>query len=146
MSYAYARIRLQDTTYQPTVPWQLITCPNIDQLNQIYRTYSKHKQFDSVMPIFDSEYTDPKNDIIGYTDRDQLVAFSIIRRYDTKNAECVQFAWTYHKPALRLGIESLKTECAIYRDRGFEYLYLDQAHEYKKQFQGYQTLGPLQDL
>jgi len=94
------------------------------------------------MPIFDSEYTDPKNDVIGYTDSGQLVAFSIIRRYDQKNAECVQFAWNYEKPRLRLGIESLKTECAIYRDRGFEFLYLDQAHLYKQQFQGFETLGP----
>lgn len=144
MSYAYARIRLADTDYVPTVAWHLITDPDIDQLNQIYRTYCKYKKFSSVMPIFDSEYTDPRNDIVGYTDQGQLVAFSIIRRYDNKNAECVQFAWTYHDPRMRLGIESLKTECAIYRDRGFEYLYLDQAHEYKKQFQGYQTLGSLE--
>jgi hypothetical protein len=142
MSYAYARIRLANTDYVPTVPWQLITNPDLTILNQIYRTYCKHRKFDSFMPIFDSEYTDPKNDVIGYTDSGQLVAFSIIRRYDQQNAECVQFAWNYQKPQLRLGIESLKTECAIYRDRGFEFLYLDQAHLYKQQFQGFETLGP----
>ena len=144
MSYAYARIRLASTNYVPTAAWHLITDPNIDQLNHIYRTYCQYRKFSSVMPIFDSEYTDSRNDIIGYTDQDQLVAFSIIRRYDDKNAECVQFAWTYHNPRMRLGIESLKTECAIYRDRGFEYLYLDQAHSYKQQFQGFETLGPLE--
>jgi hypothetical protein len=143
MSYDYARIRLADTDYVPTVPWHMITDPDISQLNLIYRTYCQYKKFKSVMPIFDSEYTDPNNDIIGYTDDQQLVAFSIISRYDTKNAKCAQFAWTYHNPKLRLGIESLKTECAIYRDRGFEFLYLDQAHLYKQQFQGFETLGPI---
>ena len=142
MSYAYARIRLASTDYVPTVPWYLITDPDPIVLNQIYRSYCKYRKFDSFMPIFDSEYTDPKNDVIGYTDCDQLVAFSIIRRYDQRNAECVQFAWNYQQPRLRLGIESLKTECAIYRDRGFEFLYLDQAHLYKQQFQGFETLGP----
>jgi hypothetical protein len=96
------------------------------------------------MPIFDSEYTDAKNDVIGYWDQDQLVAFSIIRRFDTVNAQCIQFAWTYHRPRMRLGIESLKTECAIYRDLGYQYLYLDQAHAYKQQFEGFELLGPLE--
>lgn len=144
MSYAYARIRLQDTDYQPTVTWQQLNTPDIDQLNCIYRAYCRYKKFNSVMPIFDSEYTDPRNDVIGYWDQDSLVAFSIVRRFDNKNAQCIQFAWTYSNPRMRLGIESLKTECAIYRDRGFEYLYLDQAHEYKQQFQGFELLGPME--
>ena len=95
------------------------------------------------MPIFDSRYLDPNTDVIGYYDRDQLVAFSLIMRYDHHNAMCDQFAWTYHDPQLRLGIESLKTECAIYRDRGFQYLYLDQAHTYKKEIEGFEILGPI---
>lgn len=144
MSYAYARIRLASTDYMPSVDWHKIQDPDPQVLNQIYRSYCAHRKFDSVMPIFDSEYTDPKNDVIGYTDLGQLVAFSIIRRYDQRNAECVQFAWTYHRPQLRLGIKSLKTECAIYRDQGFEFLYLDQAHGYKQQFQGFETLGTLE--
>ena len=65
-----------------------------------------------------------------------------MRRYDLRNVESVQFAWNYKEPKLRLGIESLKTECAIYRDRGFQYLYLDYAHEYKKNIQGFEILGP----
>lgn len=143
MSYDYARIRLADTDYVPTVAWSWLPTPDIDQLNKIYRSYCRHKQFDSVMPIFDSEYLSDQNDVIGYWDQSQLVAFSIIRRFDQKNALCSQFAWTYHDPQLRLGVESLKTECAIYRDLGFEYLYLDQAHDYKKKFQGFELLGPI---
>ncbi len=100
-------------------------------MNSIYRDYCKYKHFASVMPIFDSRYTDPMTDVIGYYDQDRLVAFSLIRRYDDHNALCDQFAWNYNNPKLRLGIETMKTECAIYKARGFQYLYLEQAHLYK---------------
>ena len=144
MTYEYARIDLSKTTYQPTVDWQYIREPNIAELNNIYRTYCIYRHFGSVMPIFDSQYTNPDTDVIGYYDNSRLVAFSLIKRYDTRNALCAQFAWTYSRPRLRLGIESLKTECAIYRERGFRYLYLDQAHLYKQGFEGFELLGPLQ--
>jgi hypothetical protein len=144
MTYEYARIDLARTTYQATVAWQYLRDPDIAELNDIYRTYCIYQHFGSVMPIFDSQYRDPDTDVIGYYDAKQLVAFSLIKRYDTENALCAQFAWTYSKPRLRLGIESLKTECAIYRERGFRYLYLDQAHLYKQGFEGFELLGPLQ--
>jgi hypothetical protein len=142
MTYQYARINLSQTTYQPSVDWQYITNPDLAALNDIYRTYCIYRHFVSVMPIFDSQYLDPDTDVIGYYDAEQLVAFSLIKRYDTRNALCAQFAWTYHKPKMRLGIESLITECAIYRERGFQYLYLDQAHLYKQGLEGFELLGP----
>ena len=143
MTYQYARIDLEKNNDQPTVEWKYITEPNIPVLNDIYRTYCIYKHFASVMPIFDSQYTDPDTDIIGYYDAGELVAFSLIKRYDNKNALCAQFAWNYRKPKLRLGIESLRTECAIYRERGYKYLYLDQAHLYKQGIKGFELLGPL---
>ena len=143
MSYQYARIDLEQNHDQPTVAWQYIAEPNIPVLNDIYRTYCIYKHFASVMPIFDSQYLDPDTDVIGYYDEGELVAFSLIKRYDNKNALCAQFAWNYRKPKLRLGIESLRTECAIYRERGFKYLYLDQAHLYKQGIEGFELLGPL---
>jgi hypothetical protein len=143
VTYQHARIDLSKTTYQPTVDWYYITEPNIPILNDIYRTYCIYKHFASVMPIFDSQYSDPATDLIGYRDQGRLVAWSMIRRYDNHNALCAQFAWNYHNPKSRLGIESLRTECAIYRERGFRYLYLDQAHLYKQSFDGFELLGPL---
>jgi len=143
VTYQFARIDLDKTNYKPTVAWHYITEPNIPVLNDIYRTYCTYKHFASVMPIFDSQYTDPATDLIGYQDQGRLVAWSMIRRYDNHNALCAQFAWNYHNPRLRLGIESLRTECAIYRERGFQYLYLDQAHLYKQGFDGFELLGPL---
>jgi hypothetical protein len=144
MSYQFARIALAKTTYLATVDWKLLTEPNIAVLRDIYRTYCIYKHFASVMPLFDSQFTDPATDVIGYYEQDQLVAFSLMKRYDTKNVLASQFAWTYHNPRTRLGVESLKTECAIYRERGFEYLYLDQAHLYKQGLEGFEILGTLQ--
>ena len=144
MTYQFARINLAQTTYQAVLDWRYITNPDIIQLNDIYRTYCIYKHFASVMPIFDSQYLDPMTDVIGYYERDRLVAFSLMKRYDDHNVLASQFAWTYHNPKTRLGVESLKTECAIYRERGFEYLYLDQAHLYKQGLEGFEILGPIQ--
>ena len=147
MSYQFARIDLSKTNYTPTVCWQYITSREPDvlaKLDDIYRTYCIYKHFASVMPMFHSRYSDPMAEIIGYYDQDQLVAFSLIRKFDQHNALCDQFAWTYHRPRLRLGIETMKTECAIYKARGFQYLYLEQAHLYKSDMDGFEILGPLE--
>lgn len=144
MSYEFARIDLSKTNYSETVPWQYLINPNIDQLNSIYRDYCRYRRFQSVMPIFDCRYTDTMTDVIGYYDSDQLVAFSLIKRYDQFNALCDQFAWNYHRPQLRLGIETMKTECAIYKQRGFHYLYLEQAHSYKSEINGFEILGSME--
>jgi hypothetical protein len=144
MTYQFARIDLSKTNYKINVEWMYMPKPDIPALNEIYRTYCTHKHFASVMPMFDSRYTDPMIDVIGYYDQAKLVAFSLIRRYDQHNALCDQFAWTYHNPKMRLGIETMKTECAIYRARGFKYLYLEQAHLYKSEIDGFEILGPLE--
>lgn len=147
MTYQFARINLEKTNYIPTVEWRYIN--NRDQemltkLDDIYRTYCIYKHFASVMPMFHSRYCDPMTDLVGYYDAEKLVAWSLIRRFDQHNAQCDQFAWTYHKPKLRLGIETMKTECAIYKARGFKYLYLEQAHLYKSEIDGFEILGPME--
>ena len=146
MSYQFARVDLRLTHYQPTVSWRYLRDlddTTVDQLLDIYRTYCIYKHFASVMPMFASRFQDPMADVIGYYDQDRLVAWSLIRRYDAHNALCDQFAWTYHNPRARLGIETLKTECAIYRERGFHYLYLEQAHLYKSEIEGFEILGSM---
>ena len=144
MTYQFARIVLDQTTYEPTVAWEYLHEPNTAQLQDIYRTYCIYKHFASVMPLFDSQFTDPATDVIGYQEQGELVAFSLMRRLDTENVLASQFAWTYRNPRTRLGVESLKTECAIYRDRGYKFLYLDQAHLYKQGLEGFEILGPQQ--
>ena len=63
MTYQYARIDLSKTDYTETCDWYYITDPDIDQLNEIYKRYCIYKRFTSVMPIFDSEYTDPSTNL-----------------------------------------------------------------------------------
>lgn len=139
----YARIDLLKTNYTRLENFAFLRNPDIQELNNIYTAYCRYKKFPSVMPIFASEYLDPASDVLGYYDDNQLVAFSLIKKFDNQNIQAVQFAWTYHKPRLRLGIRSLENECAIYKDLGYHYLYLDEANEYKSKFSGFEILGPL---
>ena len=142
----YCRINLSKTNYQilnnqrPIVGSQI----DINRLQFIYKQYCEYKQFDSVVPLFSQQILDPSTDVIGYYDEtDTLIAFSLIKRYDAENIESLQFAWDYANPKLRLGIESLKNECAIYKGHGYKYLYLGLADEYKNQIDGFEILGRL---
>ncbi len=147
MTYQFARIDLDKTMYTAKVQWSYITdfdTETLARLDHIYHTYCVYKHFASVMPMFHSRYLDPMADVIAYWDQDRMVAWSLIRRFDEHNALCDQFAWTYHQPRSRLGIETMKTECAIYKARGFRYLYLEQAHLYKTEIDGFEILGPME--
>ncbi len=139
----YGRIDLTKTFYNKLDSYKFLNPAPISDLQQLYKQYCDYKKFKSVMPIFNSEFTDVKNDIIGYYENDKLVAFSLLRRYDSENVEAIQFAWNYQTPSLRLGIESLKSECAVYKELGFRYLYLGGADEYKKKIDGFEILGLL---
>lgn len=138
----YARVDLSKTNYQELDNYRFIDNPNVEELDRLYTDYCRYKKFRSVMPIFSIEYTDSNSDVIGYYDNNKLVAFSLIRRYSNTEAECVQFAWNYNNPKLRLGMVSLKNECAVYKRLGFKYLYLGGADEYKKGIDGFEILGP----
>tara|TARA_R110000744_G_scaffold216982_5_gene335765 strand:- start:23632 stop:23919 length:288 start_codon:yes stop_codon:yes gene_type:complete len=95
------------------------------------------------MPIFDTEYLDPLHDIIGYYHNEKLIAFSIIRKHSLFDVEAIQFAWDYEKPSLRIGAKSLFTECALYKESGYDYLWLGENQPYKSKFDGYEEMGPL---
>lgn len=141
----FARVVLDRTDYAVGNNWQyLYGTQHYPALHKLYQQYCDYKQFESVMPLFDNQFHDPLTDIIGYYHYSELVAFSLVKIYDQDNAEALQFAWNYADPELRLGIESLKNECAVYKARGFKYLYLGTADEYKSQLSGYELLGRLQ--
>jgi hypothetical protein len=142
----FCRIKLSETNYLPMEfgeHWKYVLNKNTDQLNEIYKKYCSYKKFDSVMPIFDLQYLDKSIDLIGYYDQGDLVAWDMICVYYSKNVEALQFAWDYKNPDLRLGMESLKNACAIYKQRGFEYLYLGTSAKYKQEIDGYEELGPV---
>ena len=77
MTYQFARIDLAQTTYRPTVTWEYLLEPNIAQLQDIYRTYFIYKHFASVMPLFNSQFTDPATDVIGYREQGELVTLRL---------------------------------------------------------------------
>jgi hypothetical protein len=140
----YCRIDLSKTDYQKRADSRYIIHENFfPEMFEIYRKYCEYKRFDSVMPLFEQQFRDTTTEIIGYFNNRKLAAFSLIKLYDKDHAEAIQFAWDYADPKLRLGIESLKNECAVYKDRGFKYLYLGSADEYKSQLDGFEILGPL---
>jgi hypothetical protein len=138
----YARIDLCQTDYHLLDCAKVCLSPDLDLLQLIYLKYCRYKNFKSVMPIFVSEYTDLSNDVITYSNSTSVIAFSLLRRYDSENVEAIQFAWDYAEPALRLGIRSLEHECAYYKSQGYRYLYLGDADEYKSKIAGFELLGP----
>ena len=140
----FGRIDLSKTDYKPLLDWKYLHNPPVEQVQSIYRDYCIHKKFASVYPLFPSEWTKPHIDFIGYYDENELVAFSIFHNYmDGKNVNADQFAWNYHKPSLKIGYKSLRTECALYKSWGYEYIYMGDHYEYKNQTQGYEILGPM---
>jgi hypothetical protein len=142
----YCRIDLSKTDYtamSATNCRYVVHQDLFPEMFGIYRKYCEYKQFNSVMPLFEQQFRDVSTEIVGYFSNRKLVAFSLIKLYDKDNADALQFAWDYGNPKLRLGIESLKNECAIYKARGYKYLYLGSADEYKSQLDGFEILGKL---
>jgi len=138
----FSRINLEKTNYHGMRNAKILD-PNeidIDLLQGIYTTYCRYKKFSSVMPLFESEFRN--NQIIAYYDNNKIEAFSMIGIYDNTSVENYQFAWTYHKPEMMLGIKSLEHECAVYKALGYDYLYLGSPDKYKQQFDGFEILGP----
>ena len=138
----YCYIDLSQTNYDINLDYKLLTNPDTDLLLDIYDQYARYKKLDSVWPIYAEEFTNSQTDVIAYYDNDEIVAWSMIRKLSPAAVEAEQFAWTYHNPKLKLGIESMKCECAIYKAQGYEILILGDAHEYKKQIDGFKLFGP----
>lgn len=137
----FCRIDLSKTNYQLYPNTEILTYPQMEVMNSIYRSYCKYKQFESVMPLFKNDVLDTRVDVHGYyNNQDELVAFDLVKKLDEQNIESVQFAWNYHEPELRLGIISLHHECAYYKNRGYKYLYLGEYSHYKSQIDGFEIL------
>ncbi len=143
----FCRIDLSKTNYTPLRYAYHMSMlgrdAGLDHLKEIYKKYCTYKKFESVVPLFDGMIFDKYTDVVCYYPDDKLAAFSLVKRYDRENAEALQFAWDYKQPELRLGLESLKHECAYYKNQGYKYLYLGLADEYKSQIDGYEILGPI---
>ncbi len=141
----HSRIDLSRTSYTANLDFVVETSPDHEACLEIYTKYCRYKKFKSFMPIFESEFYDKSNDVITYWDRGNMVAFSLYRKYDSHNVEAIQFAWDYQNPKLRLGINSIKNECALYKERGYKYLYLGGAEDYKRSIDGFEVMVGFDD-
>lgn len=137
----YARIDLSKTNYTVLDNFKVITNPNLYELHQIFKKYCQHKKFASVEPMWDMEFIWDHNDVLGYYDNTNLVAWSVVTKYNRNDVYAVQFAWDYANPKLGLGIASLKSECAYYKSLGYRYYYLGEAHKYKQDLDGFEILN-----
>ena len=86
-------------------------------------------------------FTVPGTEIIGYHQGNRLVAWSMYRIWDKHHVLSDHFAWDYRDPRLRLGVRSIENECAIYRDRGFQWMYFESVEPYMLDLQGFEILG-----
>jgi hypothetical protein len=143
MSWQFGRIDLTKTTYVNELDWWLLNPVPVQEVQRVYHDYCAHKHFQSVMPMIASRLTAPNTELIGYHDQGRLVAWSMYRIWDGDNILSDHFAWDYRNPKLRLGIRSIENECAIYRDRGYRWMYFEAVEPYMLDLQGFEILGPL---
>ena len=143
----FCRINLSKTNYSKVDYAHVMSFVERDdyaeKLVKIYHQYCSYKKFESVMPLFNGIIFDKYTDIFAYHPNRELSAFSIVKKYDSENVESLQFAWDYKNPELFLGVRSLEHECAYYKEKGYKYLYLGLVADYKKKFDGYEEMGPL---
>ena len=141
---SYGYIDLTETKYKPILDYEILpkdTDPA--PLLEIYRQYCMYKKFASAWPIYAEEFAVPQNDVLAYRDGGEIVAWTLIYRVSHNTVWNMQFAWNYANPKLRLGYKSLRTECAIYRELGYEKMTIDEDMIYKSQIQGYKLFGPM---
>lgn len=145
----YARINLNKTNYQilPENKFKVLTQWDYNELMQIYSKYCSYKKFKSVMPLWYEDFASKNTSVFGYFDDNKLIAWSLMLEYPSSmSVTAEQFAWDYEKPRLRLGISSLESECAYYKNKGYDYIYVHGADEYKKKFNGLEILGAYKPL
>jgi hypothetical protein len=149
------RLKVSELSYNKKVRKMLKPCEgvnslfkplkdcNIEALESIYKTYTKHRGFEDDMKIKDL-CLDPENKyVLEHWYGDTLRAFTICRLYDNCNSmTSIQFCWDYHKPKMFLGKYSMIKELEIAKERGIDYVYMMPAYEdicvYKSYFQGFE--------
>lgn len=141
MSWEFGRVDLAKTSYRSDLDWQLLDPVPVAEVQRVYREYCMHKRFRSVMPLIPGRLTGIGTEIIGYHNQGRLMAWSMYSIWDRENLLSDHFAWDYRDPRLRLGIRSIENECAIYRDRGFRWMYFESVEPYMLDIQGFEILG-----
>jgi hypothetical protein len=95
------------------------------------------------MPMIPGRFTIPNTEVFGYYEQEKLIAWSMYRIWDNKNIVIDHHAWDYSNPKLRIGLRSLQNECALYRYRGYQFMYFESIEPYMLKLQGFEILGNL---
>jgi hypothetical protein len=143
MTWQFGRIRLEVTNYVIELDHEILDPVPVNDVLRVYRDYCAHKRFQSVVPMLPGRLQAQGTEIIGYHDQGRLVAWSMYRIWDDANIVSDHHAWDYRNPRLRLGRRSLENECAIYRDRGYRFMYFESVEPYMLELEGFETLGPI---
>lgn len=137
----FGRINLTNTTYEITLDAQLLKPIHIEEINRVYKEYCLHKKFKSTMPMIPGRFLVHNTEVFGYYEQGKLIAWSMYRIWDSENIVIDHHSWDYKNPKLRIGIRSLQNECALYRNRGYKYMYFESVEPYMKKLQGFEILG-----
>ena len=144
MSWQFGRIFLASTSYSQQLDCEVLDPVPVQEVLRVYREYCLHRHFQSVMPMVPGRLTATDTEIMGYHDATgKLIAWSMYRIWDSQNILSDHFAWDYRDPRLRLGIRSIENECAIYRDRGYRWMYFESVEPYMLDLQGFEIMGPM---
>ena len=97
---------------------------------------------ESPHPVFEEEWGHSlKADVLGYYDKNKLVAWSLIYKFPSKQTIIAdQFAWDYHDANLKLGYKSIRSECSYYKSIGYRYFILGDDDKYKQELEGYEII------
>lgn len=134
----YYRIDLEKTNYKE-IEYKILNESSYENLVEIYKKYLIYKNFEGALPIYLEDVQQSNSEIIGYFDKQELVAFSLILLYPSrKSVTADQFAWDYKNPKLKLGYKSIRSECARYKRLGFKYFHLGDYYNYKADLKGFE--------
>ena len=137
------RIDLTKTNYKQ-INFKLLGKNDFASCEQIYKQYIEHNEIANPHPVFEEEWNREAKynaDVLGYYDKDVLVAWSLVYKFPSKQTILAdQFAWNYENPKLKLGYRSIRSECAYYKSKAYKYFILGDPDKYKEELQGYEII------
>ena len=137
------RIDLTKTNYKQ-IDFKLLGKNDFASCEQIYKQYIEHNEIENPHPVFEEEWNREAKynaDVLGYYDKDVLVAWSLVYKFPSKQTILAdQFAWNYANPKLKLGYRSIRSECAYYKSKAYKYFILGDPDKYKEELQGYEII------
>ena len=119
------RVDLHKTNYKQ-IPFKILGAEHWHECEIIYKKYINYKNMESPHPVFEEEWGHSlKADVLGYYDKNKLVAWSLIYKFPSKQTIIAdQFAWDYHDANLKLGYKPIRSECSYYKSIGYRYFIL----------------------